>query len=78
MKKFWQRLLVILFPLGIIYSIGKALFSRGDFVIFLGCLSISLLSFIGGVLLMYNNPQWIEPILTFLSSVWTAVKVLFS
>lgn len=78
MKKFWERLLIILFPLGMIYSMGKALFFRGDFVTFLGCASIALISFLTGAILIYYKPELIEPIEVFFKMIGLAFKSLFS
>ena len=78
MKKWVERLLVILFPLGMIYCMGKALFCRGDFVTFLGCVCIAVLSFVVGVIISYYNPEIMGSIDTFCRSIFPAVKVLFS
>ena len=77
MKKWIKRLMVIFFPIGMFYSIGKALFCRGDFIIFLGCLSIGLLGFLGGILLTYYNPQFFETIKNSFQHLWLAIKILF-
>lgn len=69
MKKFLQRLMIIFFPIGMLYAIGKALFYRGDFIVFIGCLSLALITFIVGAVASYNNPQVIESIEQFFNNI---------
>lgn len=74
MKKFFERLMIILFPIGILYCIGKAMFYRGDFTTFLGCLLVAIIAFIGGGIVLYYNPGIAEFIEEFINS----VKLVFS
>lgn len=64
MKKFWRIFLIILFPLGIVFCIGKALFSNKDFASFLGMILIFGIGVLLGVYL--GNPEmvneWIQTI----------------
>ena len=78
MKKFWKSLLIIFLPIGMLYSMGKAWFCRGDFVIFLGCLSTALVSFLFGAILIYYKPEIIQPIEMFFKTIGFAFKSLFS
>lgn len=64
MKKFWRIFLIILFPLGIVFCIGKALFSNKDFASFLGMVLILGIGVLLGVYL--GNPEmvngWIQTV----------------
>lgn len=64
MKRFWRIFLIILFPLGIVFCIGKALFSNKDFASFLGMILILGVGVLLGVYL--GNPEmvngWIQTV----------------
>lgn len=64
MKRFWRIFLIILFPLGIVFCIGKALFSNKDFASFLGMILILGIGVLLGVYL--GNPEmvngWIQTV----------------
>ena len=61
-KKVLNIILVILFPLGIIYCIGKNLFS-GNFASFLGGIMLFALGFV--LCVFWLRPDIVEPIITF-------------
>lgn len=58
MKKFLRILLIVLFPLGIVFCIGKALFSNKDFSSFLGVLIICGLGILLGFYI--GQPETVE------------------
>ena len=74
MKKYLERLMIILFPIGILYCIGKALFYRGDFTAFIGCLLIGAGGLIGGGIILYYNPSIAE----FIEEFIVTIKLLFA
>lgn len=54
MKKFFRLFLIIFFPLGILYCVGKNLFS-GNFISFLGGIFLILLGFLISILLLRQD-----------------------
>ena len=62
MKRLLRIFLIVLFPLGIIYCIGKNLFS-GNFVSFLGGIFLFACGFALSVYLL--RPDLVEPIIRF-------------
>ena len=64
MKKFLTILMILVFPLGVIYCLGKNLFNR-DFVAFLG----GVFLFLGGfaLSLWLFNPEIVIKFLPFLA-----------
>lgn len=62
MKKFWKIVLVVLFPLGVIYCVGKNLFS-GNFSAFLGGVFLFAIGF--GLSVYLLRPDIVENILRF-------------
>ena len=63
-SKFLRIILIVLFPLGIIYCVGKNLFS-GNFVTFLGGVLLFGLGFL--LALWTLRPDLVEPIINFFS-----------
>jgi hypothetical protein len=61
MNKFLRNLLIIFFPLGVIYCVGRNLFA-GNFASFLGAVFIFLGGFIVAILLL--RPDILQTIIT--------------
>lgn len=67
MKKLIKWLSIILFPLGIIYCVGKNLFS-GNLSQFLGGI---FMSFIGaGIAIYFLRYDLVEPIISFIANIF--------
>ena len=68
MKKLLKILLIIFFPIGIIFCIGKCLFS-GGFANFLG--GVFLCSIGAGLAIYFLRYDLIEPIVVFITKIFT-------
>lgn len=58
MKKFWRIFLIVLFPLGIVYCVGRALFTGNGFASYLGMFFIFGFGTLLGVYLA--NPEMVR------------------
>lgn len=70
MKKFLTTLMIIFFPIGIIFCIGKNLFS-GGFASFLGGLFLCLLG--AGLAIYFLRYDIIETIIAYIVRVFTTI-----
>jgi hypothetical protein len=66
MKKILNTLLIIFFPLGVLYCVGKNLFS-GNFASFLGGIFLVCIGFC--LAIYFLRPDLIEQILVFFQSI---------
>ena len=58
MKKIFRIFLIIMFPLGIIYCVGRALFTGKDFASYIGMIFILGLGILLGV--YFCNPEMVK------------------
>ena len=65
LKKIATIIMIVLFPLGMIYCIGKNLFS-GNFASFLGGVCLFIVGFILAIFLL--RPDIVEPIINFIAN----------
>ena len=63
LKKVLTIIMIVIFPLGIIYCIGKNLFN-GNFVTFLGGVFLAVIGFV--VCVIWLRPDIIQSIVSFL------------
>ena len=68
LKKIGTILLVILFPLGILYCIGKNLFT-GNFASFLGGVFLFAVGFVVSIVLF--RPDIVEPVIQFITGLFS-------
>lgn len=69
-------ILILLFPLGIIYCIGTALFSdKRTFATFLGITMIFGIGILLGIYLV--QPSWYDPIIAWFIDTWEWIKGIF-
>ena len=67
MKKLINILLIVLFPIGIMYCVGKNLFS-GSFANFLG--GVFLCTIGAGLAIYYLRYDLVEPIVSFIANLF--------
>jgi hypothetical protein len=66
LNKILTIIMIIIFPLGIIYCVGKNLFN-GNFASFIGGILLFVMGFVLAIFLL--RPDLVEPIISFINKV---------
>lgn len=70
-------LLIIFFPLGLLYCIGTALFSdKRNFRTYIGIITLMGLSLLLGIYLV--QPEWFDPIIAWCVDAWNWFAGIFN